>query len=99
MSMKGVTPLLNEQQREIYNEVVHAVTTNIGGVFFVYGHGGTGKTFLYKTIIARLRAEKRIVLAVASSGKSKKFNQVLNEKLIEIYSYKHLITKNVIKVS
>ncbi|GJX95035.1 DNA helicase PIF1, ATP-dependent [Tanacetum coccineum] len=29
---------------------------------------GTGKTFLYKTIIARLRSERKIVLAVASSG-------------------------------
>nr|GEY17398.1 ATP-dependent DNA helicase PIF1-like [Tanacetum cinerariifolium] len=30
-------------------------------------HGGTGKTFLYKTIIARLRSEQMIVLAVATS--------------------------------
>ncbi|GKD49466.1 ATP-dependent DNA helicase PIF1-like protein [Tanacetum coccineum] len=29
---------------------------------------GTGKTFLYKTIISRLRSERKIVLAVASSG-------------------------------
>nr|GEV81394.1 ATP-dependent DNA helicase PIF1-like [Tanacetum cinerariifolium] len=31
-------------------------------------HGGTGKTFLYKTITARLRSERMIVLDVASSG-------------------------------
>ncbi|XP_057421492.1 uncharacterized protein LOC130715411 [Lotus japonicus] len=61
-------PLLNEQQREIYNHVIDAVTSNTGGLYFVYGHGGTGKTFLYRTIIARLRAAKKIVLAVASSG-------------------------------
>nr|GEU79291.1 retrovirus-related Pol polyprotein from transposon TNT 1-94 [Tanacetum cinerariifolium] len=30
--------------------------------------GGTRKTFLYKTIISRLRSERKIVLAVASSG-------------------------------
>lgn len=40
----------------------------VGGIFFVYGSGGTGKTFLWKTIIACLRADGRIVLAVASSG-------------------------------
>ncbi|GKD27103.1 DNA helicase [Tanacetum coccineum] len=34
---------------------------------FVYGHGVTGKTFLWKTIISALQSEK-IVLAVASSG-------------------------------
>nr|GEU50368.1 hypothetical protein [Tanacetum cinerariifolium] len=32
------------------------------------GRSGTGKTFLYKTIIARIRSERKIVLAVASSG-------------------------------
>nr|GEW46731.1 hypothetical protein [Tanacetum cinerariifolium] len=32
------------------------------------GKGGTGKTFLYKTIISRLRSERKIVLALASSG-------------------------------
>nr|GEX75019.1 DNA helicase [Tanacetum cinerariifolium] len=37
-------------------------------LIFVYGHGGTGKTFLWNTIIYALRAEGRIVLAVASSG-------------------------------
>jgi hypothetical protein len=36
--------------------------------FFVCGHGGTGKTFLWNAIIVRLRSEKKIVLAVASSG-------------------------------
>nr|GEW79585.1 ATP-dependent DNA helicase PIF1-like [Tanacetum cinerariifolium] len=30
--------------------------------------GGTGKTFLYKTIISRLRSQRMIVLVVASSG-------------------------------
>ncbi|KAH7666177.1 DNA helicase protein [Dioscorea alata] len=35
---------------------------------FVYGHGGTGKTFLWNTIINGIRTEGKIVLAVASSG-------------------------------
>ena len=37
-------------------------------MFFVYGHGGTGKTFLWNTIINGIRSEGKIVLAVASSG-------------------------------
>ena len=41
---------------------------NNSGLFFVHGHGGTGKTFLWSTIIAKIRSEGRIVLAVASSG-------------------------------
>ncbi|GKA03583.1 ATP-dependent DNA helicase PIF1-like protein [Tanacetum coccineum] len=35
---------------------------------FIHGPGGTRKTFLYKTITARLRSEQMIVLAVATSG-------------------------------
>jgi ATP-dependent DNA helicase PIF1 len=37
-------------------------------MFFVYGYGGTGKTYLYKTMTACLRSEGKIVLNVASSG-------------------------------
>ncbi|KAK9725314.1 hypothetical protein RND81_05G136000 [Saponaria officinalis] len=59
---------LNTEQKIIYNKVVEAALTGQGGLFFIYGHGGTGKTYVYKTIISRLRSEENIVLAVASSG-------------------------------
>ena len=38
------------------------------GLFFVCGHGGTGKTFLWNAILTHLRSRQKIVLAVASSG-------------------------------
>ncbi|XP_074336932.1 uncharacterized protein LOC141674107 [Apium graveolens] len=38
------------------------------GVFFVYGSGGCGKTFLWQTLCYRLRSEGKIVLPVASCG-------------------------------
>ncbi|XP_076886945.1 uncharacterized protein LOC143536652 [Bidens hawaiensis] len=41
---------------------------NPGGVFFVYGYGGTGKTYLWKTLSASIRAKGEVVLNVASSG-------------------------------
>ncbi|GLT45046.1 hypothetical protein SLA2020_189100 [Shorea laevis] len=59
---------LNNQQRDIYHRILDAVEQKEGGIFFVYGHGGTGKTFLYKTILSKLRSERKIALAVASSG-------------------------------
>ncbi|GJW64668.1 ATP-dependent DNA helicase PIF1-like protein [Tanacetum coccineum] len=61
-------PLLNPKQRLIYEQVIESVHNQRGQFYFVYGPGGTGKTFLYNTIIARLRTERKIVLAVASSG-------------------------------
>ncbi|KAG5017275.1 hypothetical protein JHK85_023411 [Glycine max] len=36
--------------------------------FFLYGYGGTRKTFLWNTLSAAIRAQKKIVLNVASSG-------------------------------
>uniref|UniRef100_A0A1J3HC41 ATP-dependent DNA helicase n=1 Tax=Noccaea caerulescens TaxID=107243 RepID=A0A1J3HC41_NOCCA len=59
---------LNEQQRKVYDAVIESVENGLGELFFLYGPGGTGKTYLYNTIISKLRSEKKIVLPVASSG-------------------------------
>lgn len=42
---------LNYEQRKIYDAVIGSVTEKKGGVFFVYRHGGTGKTYLWRTLI------------------------------------------------
>ncbi|XP_076884566.1 uncharacterized protein LOC143533780 [Bidens hawaiensis] len=47
---------------------MEAVDANNGGVFFVYGYGGMGKTFLWKMLSASIRPKAKIVLNVASSG-------------------------------
>nr|XP_023873461.1 ATP-dependent DNA helicase PIF2-like [Quercus suber] len=59
---------LNFDQRYIYDAVIDSILRNKGDFLFVYGHGGTGKTYLWKTFICRLRSEGKIVIAVASSG-------------------------------
>ncbi|XP_052627245.1 uncharacterized protein LOC128133750 [Lactuca sativa] len=59
---------LTVEQRSIFDEIMTVVKENKGGVFFVYGYGGTGKTFLWKTLSASLRSKGDIVLNVASSG-------------------------------
>ncbi|XP_074303613.1 uncharacterized protein LOC141638064 [Silene latifolia] len=59
---------LNADQRRVYDSVLQAIYQKTGGLFFVYGSGGTGKTYLWGALISRLRSEGRIVLAVASSG-------------------------------
>ncbi|KAJ9559006.1 hypothetical protein OSB04_013620 [Centaurea solstitialis] len=59
---------LNVDQHLIYESVMKATLENKQELIFVNGHGGTGKTFLWTTIISALRATGNIVLAVASSG-------------------------------
>ncbi|CAH1445774.1 unnamed protein product [Lactuca virosa] len=59
---------LTDEQRNTFLDIMTTVKDNKGGVFFIYGYGGTGKTFLWKTISAAIRSEGEIVLNVASSG-------------------------------
>ncbi|XP_071686861.1 uncharacterized protein [Rutidosis leptorrhynchoides] len=59
---------LTYEQKEAYDQIIKAVNHGKGGVFFLYGYGGTGKTFLWKTLSAELRRKGEIVLNVASSG-------------------------------
>ncbi|XP_022004032.1 uncharacterized protein LOC110901515 [Helianthus annuus] len=64
----GYVKCLTAEQERIYKIVMEAIEKGDGGVFFVYGYGGTGKTFLWKTFLAALQSKVEIVLNVASSG-------------------------------
>ncbi|KAJ1270576.1 hypothetical protein BS78_06G062800 [Paspalum vaginatum] len=59
---------LNPNQKHIYDAILHSVNNNICQTFFVYGFGGTGKTFLWNSLLNSVRSEGKIALAVASSG-------------------------------
>jgi hypothetical protein len=61
-------PHLNNKQRSAYDSIVAPVENEEGRLFFLNGHGGTGKTFVYNTICAKLQSEGTIILCVSSSG-------------------------------
>ncbi|XP_072088230.1 uncharacterized protein [Arachis hypogaea] len=56
------------EQKYAFDKIVTVVYCNKGGFFFVYGHGGTGKTFIWNFISTEIRSRGDIVLKVASSG-------------------------------
>jgi hypothetical protein len=58
---------LNDDQRIAYKTILNVVTNKEGKLFFVYGSGGTAKTFVWTTLLSRLRGQGKIVLVVASS--------------------------------
>lgn len=61
--------LLNKDQIFVYNTIIDAVHGfSKQKTFFVDGPDGSGKTFLYNTILARIRSQRKIAIAVASSG-------------------------------
>ncbi|MCH83073.1 ATP-dependent DNA helicase PIF1 [Trifolium medium] len=59
---------LNSEQLFAYEAIYKVVDNGLGSMFFVDGYGGTGKTFLWKTISYKLRSKGKIVVNVASSG-------------------------------
>ncbi|WVZ94526.1 hypothetical protein U9M48_040407 [Paspalum notatum var. saurae] len=59
---------LNTEQRSAYDEILAAVDSGEGGVFFIDGPRGTGKTFLYKALLATVRGMGNIAVATATSG-------------------------------
>ncbi|KAK9190000.1 hypothetical protein WN943_018600 [Citrus x changshan-huyou] len=58
---------LNACQKSAYEAIMHSVENEKGHLFFINGHGGIGKTFLWNTIIAKLISHSKIVLPVATS--------------------------------
>ncbi|RPD82886.1 hypothetical protein L226DRAFT_433538, partial [Lentinus tigrinus ALCF2SS1-7] len=58
--------LLTDEQRAAFTHIMESITSAEGGVFFLNGPGGAGKTFVYKTICHQ--AHGKMVLCVASSG-------------------------------
>ncbi|XP_062017408.1 uncharacterized protein LOC133733784 [Rosa rugosa] len=59
---------LNEDQTFAYNSIISAIECHDNAIFFVDGPGGTGKTYLYRALLASLRSNDHIVLATATSG-------------------------------
>ncbi|XP_050121397.1 uncharacterized protein LOC126599088 [Malus sylvestris] len=51
-----------------YNSIVSANERQDNAIFFVDGPGGTRKTYLYRALLATLRSNGHIILAIATSG-------------------------------
>nr|GEW56471.1 ATP-dependent DNA helicase pfh1-like [Tanacetum cinerariifolium] len=59
---------LTTEQKGIYDTIMNSIKTRTGGVYFVYGYGGTGKTFLWKTLVAGIRGQGDIVIDETSTS-------------------------------
>ena len=59
MHASSLVSQLNPDQKNVFDRITNCVLNGSAGFFFVCGHGGTGKTFLWNAIIARLRSEKK----------------------------------------
>ena len=61
-------PRLVADQRYAFDSIMSTVHEGRVGIFFLDAPGGTGKTFILNLLLARVRMDNKIALAVASSG-------------------------------
>ncbi|KIH60924.1 hypothetical protein ANCDUO_08810 [Ancylostoma duodenale] len=61
-------PLLVNDQRLAFEAVMKLIRNGNGGLLFLDAPGGTGKTFLINLLLAEVRKNSDIALAIASSG-------------------------------
>jgi len=59
---------LNQEQSIVYGKVIKKIESNEEGLFSLDSPGGTGKTFLLNLMLAFIRKDKGVSVAVASSG-------------------------------
>ena len=59
---------LNIDQQQAFETILQSITHNEGKLFFIDGFRGCGKTYLYQTICHAVRAQRIIILCVASTG-------------------------------
>ncbi|CAN1831050.1 ATP-dependent DNA helicase PIF1 [Linum perenne] len=48
---------LNSCQQLAHDAVLGALASTTGKLFFLYGHGGTGKTYLYNCLLSKVRSQ------------------------------------------
>jgi hypothetical protein len=64
----NVEDRLNDDQHNAYKIILNVVTNKEDKLFLVFGNGGTGKTFVWTTLLSCLRGQGKIRLVVASLG-------------------------------
>jgi ATP-dependent DNA helicase PIF1 len=59
-SVQTDIPRLNNNQRIAFDAIYNFVINSEGQTFFVYGYGGTGKSFLWTTLLDFVRGQGKL---------------------------------------
>jgi ATP-dependent DNA helicase PIF1 len=65
---KNLHKSLNTEQMAAYKTIMSTIDSPNGGVFFIDGPGGIGKTFLYRALLGTIWSQDKIAIATATSG-------------------------------
>jgi ATP-dependent DNA helicase PIF1 len=89
---------LTDEQHNVYSTIMKSVTAQDGQFYFLYGYGGTGKTFLWRTLSAAIRSQGHIVINVASSSMHLYYYLVAKQLTLP-FAFRWLSMKNLIAAS
>ena len=64
----GAQSQLNPEQHHAFIKIMQTIDAGTTAIFFVYGPGGTGKTYIYHALLINVRSRGMIGLATATSG-------------------------------
>ncbi|XP_072077909.1 uncharacterized protein [Arachis hypogaea] len=59
---------MTHEQMLVFDEILNVIITDSGDFYFVYGHGGCGKTFIWNGLFSAIRSREKIIFNVTSSG-------------------------------
>ena len=59
---------MNVDQKTAFDTIDVSISNHEPKLFFLDAPGGTGKTFVFNTLLSKYRSQKKIILATASSG-------------------------------
>lgn len=68
MEIEMLMAQFTREYKDAYNIIIKFVDNNNRGRFFIYGYGGIGKTYVWRTLSASICSKWHIVLTVAPSG-------------------------------
>ena len=59
---------LNPEQHHAFTKIMQTINAGTTAIFFVDGPGGTGKTYIYRALLANVISRGMIGLATTTSG-------------------------------
>ena len=65
---KETVRLMNDDQLDVFKDVIASITSGKGKIFCLNAAGGTGKTFVLNALLDAVRGDGFVALATASSG-------------------------------
>ncbi|KAL7135281.1 hypothetical protein ABFS83_11G083000 [Erythranthe nasuta] len=66
--LKKYLSSITDEQKKMFDDIMEAVTSDRDGLFCLYGHGGTRKIFIWKTLLTTIRSKGEITINFAFSG-------------------------------